>query len=133
MDKILWYIKLNTRPYRIIRDVLLVEVLCFLGGFLVGFTASVVGDGVMPDWPIASMVLAPIGLSIVGAINPNNRWYHLAIVTAILFATTCLVNSFTNVKSIGIYTYLIFLYHYVIGGLLSKLYPVFRNREQGGE
>ena len=122
-----WNIWSKIRPYRIIRDVILVELCAGFGGGIAGWIASAAGAS---DFPVSSsaiigtFIMVPIGLSIVGAINPKNRWFHLAIVTALVFAESCLTSSFINLSTI-----LFYLTFYVVGGLLSMLYRVFRNRE----
>jgi hypothetical protein len=127
MNKISRYIWLNIKPYRIIRDVILVKLFAFICSGLADYTASdAVGQNfsMVISGIIGTLIMMSIGLSIVGAINPKNRWFHLAIVTALIFAVSCLTSG-----SISLINALCFLGFYVVGGLLSMLYPVFRNRE----
>ncbi len=127
MNKISRYIWLNIKPYRIIRDVILVKLFAFICGGLADYTASAAGGqdfSMVISGIIGTLIMMSIGLSIVGAINPKNRWFHLAIVTALIFVVSCLTSGF-----ISLINALCFLGVYVVGGLLSMLYPVFRNRE----
>ncbi|MHC4721194.1 MAG: hypothetical protein ACYS6I_00650 [Planctomycetota bacterium] len=119
------------RPYRIIRDVILVNLFAGGGAFItywcVGMATHGVAEGDIPYGAITSgvaMLILPVAFSIVGAINSNNRWSHLAIVTAIIFTEASLITGFISTH---IYYYLGF---YIVGGLSSMLYPVFRNREE---
>ena len=127
MNKISRYIRLNVKPYRIIRDVILVKLFTFIDGGLADYTASDAAGqnfSMVISGIIGTLIMMSIGLSIVGAINPKNRWFHLAIVTTLIFAVSCLTSGF-----ISLINALCFLVFYVVGGLLSMLYPVFRNRE----
>ncbi len=126
MNKVSRYISLNIKPYRIIRDVILVGLFAFMGGGIVGHRAPAAGGnnfGTVLSGIFGTLFMMTIGLSIVGAINPKNRWFHLAIVTAIVCVGPCLIS-----RSITLFTVFSCLALYGVGGLLSMLYPVFRNR-----
>ncbi len=126
MNKVSRYISLNIKPYRIIRDVILVGLFAFIGGGIAGYRAPAAGGNdfsTVISGIIGTLIMMVIGLSIVGAINPKNRWFHLAIVTAIVCAGPCLIGG-----TISLFTVFSYLACYVVGGLLSMLYPVFRNR-----
>ena len=126
MNKVSRYIWLNIKPYRIIRDVILVGLFAFIGGGIAGYRAPAAGGNdfsTVISGTIGTLIMMVIGLSIVGAINPKNRWFHLAIVTAIVVAGPCLIS-----RTITLFTVFSYLALYVVGGLLSMLYPVFRNR-----
>ena len=126
MNKVSRYIWLNIKPYRIIRDVILVGLFTFIGGGIAACRAPAAGGNdfsTVISGIIGTLIMMAIGLSIVGAINPKNRWFHLAIVTAIVFARPCLISG-----TISLFTIFAYLACYVVGGLLSMLYPVFRNR-----
>ena len=124
------YIRSKIRPYRIIRDFILVFLSVVIGSIIsVSTLMDIESEELYSDWPIPSIVMIPIGLSIVGAINPTNRWLHLAVVTILTMAYAYLVNLFVHHQTFGIITCLFYLSYYVVGGLLSMLYPMFRNRE----
>lgn len=126
MNNVSRYILLKIKPYRIIRDVILVGLFAFIGGGIAGYPASAAGGqnfSTVLSGIFGTLIMMAIGLSIVGAINPENRWFHLAIVTAIVIAVPCLISG-----SISLFTVFRYLVFYVVGGLLSMLYPVFRNR-----
>lgn len=133
MNKATWYIRSKIWPYRIIRDVILVELLCGIGGFLVGWASTAAGGYALSQVPLASLVMAPIGLSIVGAINPTNRWLHLAIVTLMcLIFDTGFHMLFFPETYIGFSVFTVFWYfvYFVVGGFLSMLYPIFKNKDK---
>jgi len=133
MNKSIWYIRSKIWPYRIIRDVILVELFCGLGGFLVGSASTAAGGDALSQVPLASLVMAPIGLSIVGAINPTNRWLHLAIVTLICLIFDIGFNMlFFPETYIDFSVFIVFWYfiYFVVGGLLSMLYPIFKNKDK---
>jgi hypothetical protein len=120
-------------PYRILRDVILVNLLAGGGAFItywcVGMATHGVAEGNIPYEIIAvgvATLILPVAFSIVGVINPTNRWPHLAIVATIIFIEASLITGFDLIL---INYYLGF---YFVGGLVSMLYPVFRNREKKG-
>ncbi len=66
----------------ILRDVLIVLGLTFLGGFVVGFTAGVGGKPIpMPALALANFVFGTLGFAIAGCLTPtsaNERFQHLS-------------------------------------------------------
>ena len=115
-------------PYRIIRDVILVNMVVGVG-FVFAFAyagAMFHGDvnGILAAVFLGSIIIVftlPVAFLIVGVINSRNRWFHLAIVTIIFFTEASLINGFDLSRG---YFYFVC---YVVGGLLSML---FRNREK---
>jgi hypothetical protein len=133
MNKAIWYIRSNIWPYRIIRDVILVQLFCGLGGFLVGWASTAAEGDAQSQVTLATLVMAPIGLSIVGAINPTNRWLHLAIVTlmCVIFDTGFHKLFFPETTiDFSVYTVFWYFVFFVVGGLLSMLYPIFKNKDK---
>ena len=78
----------------IIRDVIIVWILTTIGGFLVGFQASVSGGlgATTTALALSNMLLGTIAFCISGCMTQEARWKHLAIV-----ATFCWLTSILNV------------------------------------
>lgn len=116
-------------PYRIIRDVLLSIALVGMGLYIAAETTKAVGVEVEDILQVtitnkSVMVILSFSFSIILAINHADRWLHLAIVAAILFTMGGIVTGFR------LTTAYYYCGCYCVGGLLSMLYPVFRNREK---
>ncbi len=118
-------------PYRILRDVILVELFAGIGGFLIGFgIANTEASSVNLAASIGSLVMVPIALSIVGIINSNNRWFHLAMVTLACFILDTGFEMILFNRAFSFLTIAWYFTYFIVGGLLSMLYPVFKNREK---
>lgn len=113
------------RPYRIIRDIILVQIFDGLGGFILGYTCSVnhFDYSKFTNTNGVEFAMMPVALSIVAALNTANRWRHLAIVTIATFLLSIPFEVFNVTKLIA------FLMFFIVGGLLSYVYPIFRNKE----
>jgi hypothetical protein len=119
-----WLLQSKIWPFRIIRDVILVELFAFIGGIIVGFSSTTHGQLYSASIGMSGSIMVPIGLSIVGAINSTNRWFHLFFVTFAFMIINSIYNWEINFIHVGFYGV-----YCIIGGLLSMLYPIFRNRD----
>jgi len=67
----------------VLRDVAIVFGLTFLGGFVVGFTVSVLrrsGSNYLYAIVVSNLLLGTLGFVISGCLAPPNRWRHLLLV-----------------------------------------------------
>jgi hypothetical protein len=83
------FVKQN-KIWPVLRDVIIVTVLSCLGGFIVGF-ASTSGDNsplYIYSLAISNSLFLTIGFTISGCLAVENRWRHLAIVAAIVWAVS---------------------------------------------
>jgi hypothetical protein len=71
----------------VLRDVVIIWVLTFIGGFIVGFAASIASGGQPLDQQklilaaaISNLLLGTVGFTISGCLAPSDRWQHLIIV-----------------------------------------------------
>jgi hypothetical protein len=74
----------------VLRDVIIVIVLSGLGGFIVGFASTSRHDSPLYIYSLAlsNSLFCIIGFTISGCLAVENRWRHLAIVAAIVWAVS---------------------------------------------
>ena len=74
----------------VLRDVIIVTVLSGLGGFIVGFASTSGHDSPLYIYSLAlsNSLFCIIGFTISGCLAVGNRWRHLAIVAAIVWAVS---------------------------------------------
>jgi hypothetical protein len=74
----------------VLRDVIIVIVLSGLGGFIVGFASTSRHDSPLYIYSLAlsNSLFCIIGFTISGCLAIENRWRHLAIVAAIVWAVS---------------------------------------------
>jgi len=63
----------------VIRDIIIITVCYFIGGFMIGYTTK--GMYTRESVLISTSLLAIVGYCICGCLTPENRWKHLWIVT----------------------------------------------------
>ena len=74
----------------VLRDVIIVTVLSCLGGFIVGFASTSGHNSPLYIYSLAlsNSLFCIIGFTISGCLAVGNRWRHLAIVAAIIWAVS---------------------------------------------
>ena len=109
----------------VLRDVIVVTLLSCLGGFIVGFAST---SGHNSPRYIYSLALSnglflTIGFTISGCLAIGNRWRHLAIVAAIVWAVSIfnvIFFEFTIIKWLA--TAIVVAIFALIGGGISLLF-----------
>jgi hypothetical protein len=77
------------KTWPILRDVIIVTVLSFLGGFIVGFASTDHSSRLyFYSLSLSNSLFLVIGFIISGSLAVGNRWRHLAIVAAITWAVS---------------------------------------------
>jgi hypothetical protein len=70
----------RTRPGAILRDVLIIVALTFIGGFVVGVAAPPRSSRGMLAIAASNLLLGTVGFAISGRLAVGSRWRHLAYV-----------------------------------------------------
>ena len=102
---------------RVVRDVVIVTVFLFIGGFIVGQTGIVTKQSVA----ISSLLLGTLGFCLCGCLTIENRWKHLFIVALGVWLINCSYQLFLipfSVLALVLNISIIFV-PMVIGGALS--------------
>ena len=73
----------------VLRDVIIVTVLTFLGGFIVGFGSTDHSSRFyFYGLALSNTLLSIVGFTISGCLAVGNRWRHLALVAAIVWVVS---------------------------------------------
>jgi hypothetical protein len=79
----------QSKIWPVLRDVIIVTVLSGLGGFIVGFASTDHSSRVyFYGLALSNSLFCIIGFTISGCLAVGNRWRHLAIVAAIVWAVS---------------------------------------------
>lgn len=121
-------IALGVRIGLIVRDVLIVYVLTYMGGFVVGVAT---GDGLQVDAQKAELALVAatilfgtVGFTIAGCLSPPGRWRHLGVVGVVCWLCSGLINVAFNIATVeeSIYSGIVIPFLMLVGGSLSYVF-----------
>lgn len=124
--------KMQIKWLRVVRDVVIVTVFLFIGGFIVGHAGTVTKEKLA----VSSFLLGILGFCLCGCLTIENRWKHLLIVALGVWLINCLLflpslpfSVLAWVLNVGI----IFV-PMVIGGALSSVLAIApKQKEEKGE
>ena len=105
---------------RVVRDVVILTIMLFIGGFIAGAAA-----GGMPNTIslfVATLLMGTLGFCLCGCLTTENRWKHLFIV-ALGFWLTNFLPVIPNINSLSAWVFSVFevFVPMLIGGFLASI------------
>ncbi len=113
------------KPKIILRDALIILILTFVGGFIIGLCRPMFkmsDQEFMSLIGLSNLLFSVIGFTIAGSLSPNQRWKHLLLVTLCVWPMG-LINLFFGIPVIQwVISILPLLITMAIGGAISYLF-----------
>ena len=104
---------------RVVRDIIIVTIFFFVGGFIVGFATQ--GMFTKEAVLVSTLLLGTLGFCLCGCLTIENRWRHLFIVASGVWLINMLWALLPKQFSVLVWVLSIFIIFVpmVIGGALS--------------
>ncbi|GAF86423.1 unnamed protein product [marine sediment metagenome] len=112
---------MRVRWLRVLRDIIIVTIFVFVGGFIVGFATQ--GLFTKESMLVATLFLGTLGFCLCGCLTTENRWKHLFIVASGVWLVNMLWELLPKQFSMLAWVLSIFIIFIpmVIGGALSSI------------